>query len=59
VSSRNGDVRVAPETRVRATDADDDVRRRFVTSLLDLEVLSAPHTWETSPRGRNRPRDTS
>jgi hypothetical protein len=38
---------------------DDHVLRRFVTSLLDLEVLSAPHTWETSPRGKNRPRDTS
>ena len=38
---------------------DDNVLRRFVTSLLNLEVLSAPHTWETSPRGKNRPRDTS
>jgi hypothetical protein len=38
---------------------DDDVRRTFVTSLLTLEVLSAPHAWETGPRGKNRPRDTS
>ena len=38
---------------------DDDVLRTFVTSLLNLEVLSAPHTWETGPRGKNRPRDTS
>jgi hypothetical protein len=38
---------------------DDHVLRRFVTSLLDLKVLSAPHTWETGPRGKNRPRDTS
>lgn len=37
---------------------DDDGLRTFVTSLLNLEVLSAPHTWETGPRGKNRPRDT-
>jgi hypothetical protein len=37
---------------------DDDGSRTFVTSLLNLEVLSAPHTWETGPRGRNRSRDT-
>jgi hypothetical protein len=37
---------------------DDDGLRTFVTSLLNLEVLSAPHAWETGPRGRNRPRDT-
>jgi len=30
-------------------------RRSFVTSLLQVEVLSAPHTWETSSRGGNRP----
>jgi hypothetical protein len=29
--------------------------KSFVTSMLELEVLSAPHTWETSPRGVNRP----
>jgi hypothetical protein len=23
--------------------------------LLELEALSAPHTWETSPRGASRP----
>jgi hypothetical protein len=28
----------------------------FVTSLLEVDVLSAPHTWETSVRGTNRPR---
>jgi len=33
--------------------------RTFVTSLLELEVLSAPHTWETSKRGKNRPRETA
>jgi hypothetical protein len=29
--------------------------KTFVTSLLELEVLSPPHTWETGPRGANRP----
>jgi len=38
---------------------DEDGPRRFVTSLLELEVLSAPHTWETGPRGKNRPRETA
>jgi hypothetical protein len=28
--------------------------RTFVTSMLKLDVLSGPHTWETGPRG-NRP----
>jgi hypothetical protein len=32
--------------------------RTFVTSMVELEVLSAPHTWETGPRGKNRPRKT-
>jgi hypothetical protein len=35
---------------------DQDGPRTFVTSMLDLDVLSAPHTWETGPRGKNRPR---
>jgi hypothetical protein len=30
--------------------------RTFVTSMLKLDVLSGPHTWETGPRGHNRPR---
>jgi len=34
---------------------DRDGSKTFVTALLDLEVLSAPHTWETGPRGTNRP----
>jgi hypothetical protein len=34
---------------------DRDGPKTFVTSLLDVDVLSAPHTWETSPRGANRP----
>ena len=38
---------------------DENGPRRFVTSLLELEVLSAPHTWETGPRGKNRPRATA
>jgi hypothetical protein len=29
--------------------------KMFVTSLLEVDVLSAPHTWETSTRGTNRP----
>ena len=33
--------------------------RTFVTSMVKLEVLSAPHTWETGPRGKNRPCDTA
>ena len=35
---------------------DRDGPKRFVTSMLEVEVLSAPHTWETSARGVNRPR---
>jgi hypothetical protein len=43
-------------TRARTVVAfDRDGPKTFVTSLLDLEVLSAPHTWETGPRGANRP----
>ena len=38
---------------------DEDGPRTFVTSMLKLEVLSAPHTWETGPRGKNRPRETA
>jgi hypothetical protein len=29
--------------------------RTFVTSMLKIDVLSAPHTWEVSRRGANRP----
>jgi hypothetical protein len=29
--------------------------KTFVTSMLKVEVLSAPRTWETTPRGKNRP----
>jgi len=32
--------------------------RTFVTSMVELEVLSAPNKWETGPRGKNRPRKT-
>jgi len=38
---------------------DEGGARTFVTSLLQVEVLSAPHTWEASPRGKNRPRESS
>jgi len=34
---------------------DRDGPKSFVTSMLEVEVLSAPHTWETHPRGKNRP----
>jgi hypothetical protein len=34
---------------------DQDGAKTFVTALVKLDVLSAPHTWETSPRGSNRP----
>ncbi len=34
---------------------DRDGPKTFVASMLEVEVLSAPHTWETSPRGTNRP----
>jgi hypothetical protein len=33
---------------------DQDGPRRFVTSMLEVDILSAPHTWETSARGKNR-----
>lgn len=29
--------------------------KTFVTSMLKLDVLSGPHTWETTARGNNRP----
>lgn len=34
---------------------DQDGPKTFVTSMLEVDVLSAPHTWETGPRGKNRP----
>jgi hypothetical protein len=43
-------------TRARTVIAfDTEGPKTFVTSLLEVEVLSAPHTWETGPRGANRP----
>jgi hypothetical protein len=36
---------------------DDHGVKSFVTSLLKLELLSAPHEWEAGPRGKNRRRD--
>jgi hypothetical protein len=38
---------------------DQDGPKTFVTSMLKVDVLSAPHTWETGPRGKNRPRRTT
>ena len=35
---------------------DENGPRTFVTKLLEVDLLSAPHTWETTPRGKNRPR---
>ena len=29
--------------------------KSFVTSMLEVEVLSGPHTWKTGPRGTNQP----
>ena len=37
---------------------DADGPKMFVTSMVKLDVLSAPHTWETGPRGKNRLRET-
>jgi hypothetical protein len=37
---------------------DEHGTRTFVTAMLELETLSAPHAWEAGPRGKNRPRDT-
>ena len=34
---------------------DGEGRKTFVTSIVKLEVLSAPDTWETGPKGQNRP----
>jgi len=34
---------------------DQDGPKTFLTSLLKVDVLSAPHTWEAGPRGVNRP----
>ena len=33
---------------------DQDGPRRFVTSMLEVDILSAPQAWETTPRGKNR-----
>jgi hypothetical protein len=37
-----------------AVSFDEHGPKTFLTSLLQLEVLSEPHTWETSVRGKNR-----
>jgi len=34
---------------------DEDGPKRFVTAILAVDVLSTPQTWETGPRGKNRP----
>jgi hypothetical protein len=35
---------------------DQDGSKRFVTTMLAVDLLSAPQVWETSVRGKNRPR---
>ena len=37
---------------------DQDGPKTFVTALLEVDVLSAPRAWETTPRGKNRPCST-
>jgi hypothetical protein len=39
-----------------AVSFDEHGPKTFLTSLLELQVLSEPYTWETGPRGKNRPR---
>jgi hypothetical protein len=34
---------------------DEGGSKRFVKSMLEVDVLSGPHTWQTGPRGHNRP----
>jgi hypothetical protein len=48
-------VTTAASSARTAVSFDRDGPKSFVTSMLEVEVLSAPHTWETSPRGVNRP----
>jgi hypothetical protein len=38
---------------------DDHGVRTFVTSMLKLKLLSAPHEWEAGPRGKNRRREAA
>jgi hypothetical protein len=33
---------------------DEGSKKTFVTSILELDILSAPHTWETTRRGVNQ-----
>ena len=44
----------APSGDHTAIHFDVDGPKRFVTAMLDVEVLSAPRAWETGPRGKNR-----
>lgn len=48
-------VTTAADSRHTAVRFDRDGPKTFVTPLLKVDVLSAPHTWETGPRGVNRP----
>lgn len=44
----------APSGDHTAIHFDVDGPKRFVTAMLDVEVLSPPRAWETGPRGKNR-----
>jgi hypothetical protein len=38
---------------------DEGGKKRFVTSIVELEILSAANAWETGPKGKNRPREAA
>lgn len=52
---------VTTEASARRTTVhfDEEGSRTFVSAMVELEVLSPPHTWETDRRGRNRPLETT
>ncbi len=51
-----GVVTVSSSDRHTIIHFDEGGPKTFVTSMLNVEILSPPHTWETGPRGKNRPR---
>jgi hypothetical protein len=46
---------IEPTSARTVVSFDRDGPGSFVTSMLEVEVLSAPHTWNTTPRGTNQP----
>jgi hypothetical protein len=48
-------VTMAPSGHHTVITFDDSGQKTFVTSMLKVDVLSGPHTWETRPGGKNRP----